>query len=178
MDNDEDYVVISGRDIPGYRDAAGTGTTPEERRPAHKLSPHPKPYTRAYIEMLHAINDKWRASEEPQAKTEIRSGEGPEPAYLSDIDPFVDSIANDLWPVNKAIHDNPELGYREYFAHKTLTKCMRSRAGWKVTPSAYGLETAWIAVYDSGRKGPVVSFNAEMGVFSSPCFPYPLYAKI
>ncbi|KAM7183182.1 peptidase M20 [Naviculisporaceae sp. PSN 640] len=39
---------------------------------------------------------------------------------------------------------------------------MQSRPGWKVTRSAYGIKTAWTAVYDSGRPGPVVSFNAEM----------------
>lgn len=88
----------------------------------------------------------------------------PEPAYLSEISDFVDrQVAGSLWPVNKRIHDNPELGYEEFIAHEALTKFMRTREGWKVTPSAYGLETAWIAVYDSGRKGPVVSFNAEMG---------------
>ncbi|KAF3061966.1 Peptidase M20 domain-containing protein 2 [Daldinia childiae] len=85
-----------------------------------------------------------------------------EPGYLSDISEFIDSIADDLWPVNKKIHDNPELGYEEFIAHETLTKFMASRPGWKVTPSAYGLATAWVAVFDSGRKGPVVSFNVEM----------------
>nr|UWK21992.1 peptidase m20 domain protein [Trichoderma rodmanii] len=39
---------------------------------------------------------------------------------------------------------------------KILTK------GRAVTPSAYGMDTAWVAVYDIGRRGPVVSFNAEM----------------
>ncbi|KAI2472980.1 hypothetical protein F4781DRAFT_257221 [Annulohypoxylon bovei var. microspora] len=82
--------------------------------------------------------------------------------YLGDISEFLDSIADDLWPVNKKIHDNPELGYEEFIAHETLTKFMASRPGWKVTPSAYGLATAWVAVFDSGKKGPVVSFNVEM----------------
>ncbi|KAH9884705.1 hypothetical protein F4778DRAFT_774526 [Xylariomycetidae sp. FL2044] len=85
-----------------------------------------------------------------------------EPAYLGDISDFVDSIADELWPVNKKIHDNPELGYEEYIAHAALTKFMKSQAGWKVTPSAYGMATAWVAVYDSGKKGPVISFNVEM----------------
>ncbi|KAI0152514.1 hypothetical protein F4776DRAFT_36576 [Hypoxylon sp. NC0597] len=84
------------------------------------------------------------------------------PDYLDEISNFIDSIADDLWPVNKKIHDNPELGYEEYIAHETLTKFMASRPGWKVTPSAYGLATAWVAVFDSGKKGPVVSFNVEM----------------
>ncbi|KAI1770286.1 hypothetical protein F4818DRAFT_433582 [Hypoxylon cercidicola] len=85
-----------------------------------------------------------------------------EPGYLGEIDNFLDSIADDLWPVNKKIHDNPELGYEEFIAHETLTKFMASRPGWKVTPSAYGMATAWVAVFDSGKKGPVVSFNVEM----------------
>ncbi|KAK2736941.1 peptidase M20 (amidohydrolase) [Colletotrichum kahawae] len=81
---------------------------------------------------------------------------------LDEISAIVESFAEDLWPVNKKIHDNPELGYKEFIAHDTLTAFMRSRPGWKVTPSAYGMETAWVAVYDTGRKGPVISFNAEM----------------
>lgn len=86
-----------------------------------------------------------------------------EPDYFSDIDSFVDGIADVLWPVNKKIHDNPELGYKEFIAHDVLTSFMRSRRGWEVTSSAYGMATAWVAVYDSGKVGPVVSFNAEMG---------------
>ncbi|KAL1852091.1 hypothetical protein Daus18300_012303 [Diaporthe australafricana] len=86
----------------------------------------------------------------------------PEPPYLRGISSYVDGIADSLWPVNKTIHDNPELGFKEHIAHDLLVKFMRSQEGWKVTPSAYGLETAWIAVHDSGRKGPVVSFNVEM----------------
>ncbi|PNP42297.1 hypothetical protein TGAMA5MH_05979 [Trichoderma gamsii] len=39
---------------------------------------------------------------------------------------------------------------------------MKSQSGWVVTPSAYGMETAWVAVFDTGKRGPVVSFNAEM----------------
>lgn len=83
--------------------------------------------------------------------------------YLADISDFLDGISDELWAVNKKIHDNPELGFKEYIAHDTLTSFMRERGGWSVTPSAYGMETAWVAVWDSGKKGPVVSFNAEMG---------------
>ncbi|KAI0098637.1 hypothetical protein GGR51DRAFT_427119 [Nemania sp. FL0031] len=82
--------------------------------------------------------------------------------HLGKISDFIDAIAKELWEVNKTIHDNPELGYEEFIAHETLTKFMSSRGGWEVTPSAYGLATAWVAVFDSGKKGPVVSFNVEM----------------
>ena len=84
-------------------------------------------------------------------------------AYLGEIGDYIESIADALWPVNKKIHDNPELNYKEFIAHEALTKFMKTQSGWKVTPSAYGLETAWIAVYDSGKKGPIISFNVEMG---------------
>jgi metal-dependent amidase/aminoacylase/carboxypeptidase family protein len=89
--------------------------------------------------------------------------EGPA-GYLSEIGTFIDSLAEALWPLNRFIHDNPEIAFQEYKAHQALTDFMRSRQEtWKVTPSAYGMETAWVAVYDSGKPGPAVSFNVEMG---------------
>lgn len=86
------------------------------------------------------------------------------PEYLGEISDCVDNIAEPLWPINKTIHDNPELGYKERIAHKVLTRFMEAQPGWKVTRSAYGIETAWVAVSDSGKKGPVISFNVEMGM--------------
>ncbi|KXH67426.1 amidohydrolase [Colletotrichum salicis] len=91
------------------------------------------------------------------------SSSSPPPPYLDEISSIITDLADALWPVNKTIHDNPELGYREFIAHDTLVAFMRTQPGWKVTPSAYGMKTAWVAVWESGKKGPVVSFNAEMG---------------
>ncbi|KAG0645580.1 Aminoacylase-1 2 [Hyphodiscus hymeniophilus] len=65
-----------------------------------------------------------------------------------------------LRPISLKIHDNPELNFEEFIAHETLTKFLKTRKGWKITPSAYGLKTAFIAVYDSGKEGSVVSYNA------------------
>ncbi|KAJ6439306.1 peptidase M20 domain-containing 2 [Purpureocillium lavendulum] len=90
-----------------------------------------------------------------------------QPTFLSEIDDFVCALQHSLWPLNCYIHNNPELGYNEHKAHDALTSFMRSQRGWHVTPSAYGMETAWTAVYDSGRPGPVVAFNAEMGLASA-----------
>jgi len=87
-------------------------------------------------------------------------------AYLRDIDASVESLQSSLWPLNQYIHDNPELAFAEYKAHDALTKYIRSFDDWEVATSAYGMETAWIATYYSGREGPVVSFNAEMGTCS------------
>ncbi|KAF2653698.1 putative amidohydrolase [Lophiostoma macrostomum CBS 122681] len=84
------------------------------------------------------------------------------PDLLSGIDSFINTLHTVLWPLNRYIHENPELAFEEYKTHDALTKFMESQDGWKVTKSAYGIETAWIASYDSGHEGPVVSFNAEM----------------
>ncbi|PVH92121.1 putative amidohydrolase [Periconia macrospinosa] len=81
---------------------------------------------------------------------------------LSEVDAFVERLRDTLWPLNRFLHENPELAFEEYKAHDALTKFMRSQEGWKITPSAYGMDTAWVATYESGRTGPVVSFNAEM----------------
>ncbi|KAM0254561.1 hypothetical protein ACHAQJ_006667 [Trichoderma viride] len=89
-------------------------------------------------------------------------GDQRELQFLDDISQAVDNLFEDFWPINKKIHDNPERGFKEFIAHDALTKFMKSQDGWAVTPSAYGMDTAWVAVFDTGRRGPVVSFNAEM----------------
>jgi len=93
----------------------------------------------------------------------------PPPEYLPEIDKAINSLADALWPLNTFIHSHPELAFKEHQAHDALTGFMRSQKdpSWEVTPSAYGLETAWTAVYDSGKPGPVVAFNAEMGKYLS-----------
>lgn len=84
--------------------------------------------------------------------------------FMSDIDAFIGDIEEPLWTLNTFIHANPELAFQEYKTHRALTEFVRSQGqDWRVTPSAYGMETAWVAVYDSGQRGPVVSFNVEMG---------------
>jgi metal-dependent amidase/aminoacylase/carboxypeptidase family protein len=85
------------------------------------------------------------------------------PRFLPDIADCIDSLYPSLWPLNSFIHENPELGFQEHRAHDALTAFVRSHPGWQVTTSAYGMATAWEAVYDTGRSGPVVAFNAEMG---------------
>jgi metal-dependent amidase/aminoacylase/carboxypeptidase family protein len=64
------------------------------------------------------------------------------------------------------IHNNPELCYEEIVAHETLTTFLKSKAGWTVTPSAYGITTAFATEYNTGKPGPVVSFNAEYGTYT------------
>ncbi len=56
------------------------------------------------------------------------------------------------------IHQHPELAYHEYKAHALLTDFLEKK-GLKVTRSAYGLETAFVAEY-----GPVA--DPDNGVFT------------
>jgi len=84
-------------------------------------------------------------------------------SYLEYVSNYIDSISETLRPISLKIHDNPELMYEEFIAHKTLTKFLKTRKGWKVTPSAYGIATAFIAEFDSEKKGPVISYNVEYG---------------
>ncbi|KAK5125383.1 hypothetical protein LTR85_000492 [Meristemomyces frigidus] len=80
---------------------------------------------------------------------------------LESISQYIESVSSSLRTMSLEIHDHPELQYKEHHAHKVLTKFLTAQDGWQVTPSAYGIETAFVAVYDSGKKGPTVSFNAE-----------------
>ncbi|GJD03628.1 aminobenzoyl-glutamate utilization protein B [Colletotrichum higginsianum] len=84
--------------------------------------------------------------------------------YLDAVSEYIDSIVDDLWPINKEIHDNPELGYEEVKAHDLLTSFMESHEGWNVTRSIYNISTAFVAVFEGSGDGPVVSFNAEYGL--------------
>ena len=83
--------------------------------------------------------------------------------HIDAITKYVDGIAGSLRRLSLEIHDHPELRYKEVHAHDILAQYMESQSGWTVKRSAYDIATAFIAVYDSGRKGPVVSFNAEYG---------------
>lgn len=162
MDQDDDYVIISARDIAFPHDDSDTAKMLEQAEPASQPSSRLKPPMRANTEMSQPSDDNkltmFEARKDvPRVTTDLV------PPCLANISLYIDTIADSLWPVNKKIHDNPELNYKEFIAHETLTTFMRTQPGWQVTPSAYGLETAWIAGYDSGREGPVVSFNAEMG---------------
>ena len=84
-------------------------------------------------------------------------------SYLDQISNAVENLGETFWLLNRQIHETPELAFKEYKTHDALTAYLETHRGWRVTRSAYGIETAWEAVYDSGKAGPVVSFNAEMG---------------
>lgn len=81
--------------------------------------------------------------------------------YFDSVSDHLDSIYDDLWTINKAIYDNPELGYQEYEAHDLLVSFFEDQDGWNVTRSVGGIETAFQAVFDGDGEGPIIGFNAE-----------------
>lgn len=87
--------------------------------------------------------------------------------YMSLISAHIDSLSPSLRNLSLTIHDNPEVRNKEFIAHDAITKFINDQRErgqeWEVTPSAYGIGTAFVAVFDSGRPGAVVGFNAEYG---------------
>lgn len=67
-----------------------------------------------------------------------------------------------LRDLSKYIHDNPELRFKEYLAHDACIEFLKTHcANWKITPKAYGLDTAWEAVYSQGQGGRKIVFCSE-----------------
>ena len=71
---------------------------------------------------------------------------------------YIDSIAPDLVEISHAIHNKPELGYEEHFAHSCLTEALLQK-GLDVEKGAYELETAFEA--KAGSSGPVIALLCE-----------------
>lgn len=84
--------------------------------------------------------------------------------HFDAVSKYIESMENELWEINKEIHDNPELGWEEEKAHELLTTFMEGHDGWKVEKSIYNISTAFVAVFEGSGDGPIVSFNAEYGM--------------
>lgn len=86
-------------------------------------------------------------------------------AARSTITSTIDGADAELHKVNKALHENPELGYEEYFAHQTITDYLSS-LGFKVKKHAYGFDTSFEAEYGSGGRLVIVcaEYDALPGI--------------
>ncbi|MCY3786236.1 MAG: amidohydrolase [bacterium] len=70
----------------------------------------------------------------------------------------VEARAEQLIDISHRIHENPELGFEEHFAHDLLAGAAEE-AGLAVQRQAYGLETAFAA--RAGSSGPQVAILCE-----------------
>lgn len=71
-----------------------------------------------------------------------------------------DEIFDDLKNLCVYLYHNPELGRQEFKASKAHKDLLR-KYGFHVTDSYVGIETAYLAEYDSGKPGPKIAYLAE-----------------
>ncbi|KAK8854755.1 hypothetical protein IAR55_003494 [Kwoniella newhampshirensis] len=88
----------------------------------------------------------------------------PTPSFVSDeiqdaVFEAVDAIDKDMRALNLAIHDNPELGFKEVKAHANLVAALTKLGFTLSNPSS--LPTAFVATYTHGKGGRVFGFNSE-----------------
>lgn len=76
------------------------------------------------------------------------------------IDATLEEIADEMYDLQKSIHEHPQIAFTETYAHDVSTAYMEKQ-GWQVTRHAYGLETGWEAVYEVGTGGPVIGYQSE-----------------
>lgn len=76
--------------------------------------------------------------------------------------PMKDDKIVALKEVSKFLLDNPELAFKEYKAHDVCISFLKKHClDWKITLHAYGLETAWEAVYSQGEGGRRIVYCSE-----------------
>ncbi|NLP52762.1 M20 family metallopeptidase [Bacillus sp. RO1] len=73
---------------------------------------------------------------------------------------FLDSHKNDFFEISIYIGENPELGHEEFKSAKVLSDKL-SEHGFDVQLGICGLQTAFEAVFDSGKPGPTIGFMCE-----------------
>jgi len=76
------------------------------------------------------------------------------------IDGRIDELAEDLLEVSHAIHEKPELAFKEVFACGTLTQSLKSN-GIQPDVGVFTLPTAFAATLNADHAGPTVAILAE-----------------
>lgn len=72
----------------------------------------------------------------------------------------VELIAEEMTQLALTIHARPELSFHEHHSAAALVAPLRE-AGFSITQSLAGLDTAFRATFDSGKPGPRIAFLAE-----------------
>ncbi|OPB44024.1 metal-dependent amidase/aminoacylase/carbohypothetical proteinpeptidase [Trichoderma guizhouense] len=71
------------------------------------------------------------------------------------VNSHLDELSPQLRTVNQTIHDNPELAYKEFGAHDTITSFLE-KLGFDVKRKTWGLDTSFEATIGSGGRQVVV----------------------
>lgn len=72
----------------------------------------------------------------------------------------IDHYSETFRTISLSIGSRPELGHEEFYASELLCAEL-TRLGFKVERGILGLDTSFIAVFDSGKPGPTVGFLCE-----------------
>ncbi len=80
--------------------------------------------------------------------------------HKSKIVHIADCLQEEIWGLASEIGNNPEEGYREFFAQKILTDFLEKK-GFVVEKSLAGIETAFLASFQGQHKDPKIAFLAE-----------------
>jgi metal-dependent amidase/aminoacylase/carboxypeptidase family protein len=75
---------------------------------------------------------------------------------------MTESRTDALRDLSRYLLDHPELAFKEHLAHDACIEFVNKHCkGWKITPHAYDMETAWEAVYTQGKGGRRIVFCSE-----------------
>ncbi len=77
-------------------------------------------------------------------------------SIFSEIDQYAEAFRT----ISRSVGSRPELGHEEYFASGLLCTEL-AKYGFEVERGILGIETSFIAVFDSGKPGPTVGFLCE-----------------
>ena len=83
-----------------------------------------------------------------------------QPDYKAAVREYIASKKADLLSISHKIHCNPELGLQEHKACELLVSTLRE-SGFEVETPVAGLDTAFIARYQSDKPGPRIGLAAE-----------------
>jgi len=103
----------------------------------------------------------WRAGQEDALPEYTWGGYAFDEEATRTVEESIDAMDGELRELSLKIHDHPELGFQEKYAHDTLTSFMESH-GFNVTRHYLGLETAWLATTTIGSGGRTLGFMSEM----------------
>ena len=76
------------------------------------------------------------------------------------MDEALEKVLPQLLALKEDLYHYPEIGGQEFRSSKLLQDFL-SQEGFQVQPNLDQLETAFKAVYDSGKPGPIVTYTAE-----------------
>lgn len=79
---------------------------------------------------------------------------------IKEITRYAEDLKHELIDVSEHIFENPELGYEEFKACKAHVDLLKKH-GFEVEEEYMGIKTAFKAVFDSGKKGPTISYLSE-----------------